>query len=136
MAQTGIQPQVRENFDAIAAAAVGDIELTIAPETVNRDATAAAWTRTVRMRLETSGGKLHEWFSGTFATTASIADTSTAGTASIRSTTLTIVNGIANIDVSGDAESWLAAETDTLTIANITIMGTTVTGGTSVQTFV
>ena len=136
MAQTGIQPQVRENFERISEASIGDMVLTIAPETVNRSATSDAWERKVYIYLENAGGDLHRWFTGSFATTLSIADTSVAGTASIASTTLTITNGVAVVTVSGDAQDWLAAETDTLTVGDITIFGTVVTGGTSVQTFV
>jgi hypothetical protein len=38
--------------------------------------------------------------------------------------------------VNGDAADWLEDDTDTLTVAEITINGMTVTGGTSVQTFI
>jgi len=37
--------------------------------------------------------------------------------------------------VSGDGVAWLNAETDTLTVSNITVMGYTITGGASVETF-
>jgi len=136
MAQTGIQPEVRDNFALMSLAAKGDIELSILPATVNRAATAAAWTRYVNIRLQTAAGDVHKWFTGSISTTLSIADTSTAGTASIPSTTLSFENGEARIPVSGDAAAWLATETDTLTIGNLTIYGETITGGTSVQTFV
>lgn len=113
----------------------GDIVLDISPATVGQDATAAAWTRDVVLTLKDSNGKVHEWCNMTFSTKASIADTSTAGTASIASQDITFVSGSATITVSGDAASWLATETNTLTIANLTINGVTVTGGTSVGTF-
>jgi hypothetical protein len=83
----------------------------------------------------TAAGEVHTWLNQSYTTTLSIADTSTAGTASIVSTTLTLVNGQADIVVSGDAADWLNTETDTLTVGNITVMGYTVTGGTSVETF-
>jgi hypothetical protein len=135
MSDLGIKPKIRERFDLISDAAVGDIVLVIAPETVAPLPTAAAWTRVVNISIENAAGDVHNWLSGSFETTLSIADTSTAGTASIASTTLVIKNGKASIVVSGDAASWLDTETDTLTVANITIMGVTVTGGTSVETF-
>jgi hypothetical protein len=132
----GIKPQIRDRFELMAAAALGDIVLAIYPETVNRAATAAAWSRKVTVNLETATGEVHKWFNGSKATIASVGDTSTAGTATLDSTTIKFVDGVATFTVSGDAAAWLAAETDTLTIANMTIYGETVTGGTSVQTFV
>ena len=125
-----------QKIATMATALQGDITMTIDPETVNRSATSSAWTRNVTITLVDSNGLVHNWLNDTFATTLSIADTSTAGTASIGSTTLTIVEGKAVVTVSGDAQDWLATETDTLTVGNITVNGNTVTGGTSVQTFV
>lgn len=134
-----LHPKVRANLRnelAVRDAAMsGDIKMVISPATVTQDATAAAWTRTVTVSIKTADGRLHDWLSGTFAAKVSIADTSTAGTASIASTTLNIVNGVATIVVSGDEAAWIADETNTLTIANITVLGFTVTGGTSVGTF-
>ena len=123
------------NQDMVAKALVNNIEFSITPATVTTSPTASAWTRTVVVSLVDSAGNVHKWANGTWTTTVSIADTSTAGTASITSTTLTLVDGVANIVVSGDAADWLDTETDTLTIADITVAGITVTGGTSVETF-
>ena len=132
----GIKPQIRDRFELMAAAAQGDIVIAIYPETVDRAATAAVWSRTVTVNLETSSGLIHKWFNGSKASLASIADTSTLGTASVDTTTGVFRDGVAKFVVSGDAAAWDAAEDDTLTIANMTIYGETVTGGTSVQTFV
>lgn len=121
----------------IEASVNGGLTMEIYPETVDRAATAAAWTRYVDIRIKNSDGTIATWLTSDYATTLSIADTSTAGTASITSTTLSIVEGVARVAVSGDAAAWVAAETDTLTVANITDpFSNTVTGGTSVQTFV
>ncbi len=140
--EVGIQPDVKEQFesiagmlDQIAAAMEGDIALDISPATVAPAPTSAAWTRNVVLTLQTAAGVTHEWMNKAFTTTLSIADTSTAGLATIVSTTLTFVKGVATIVVSGDAQDWLDTETDTLTVANITVLGVTVTGGTSVETF-
>ena len=65
----------------------------------------------------------------------SIADGSTAGTATIPSTTLTFSGGVATVVVSGDEAAWLDTETDTLTVTAATIMGTVVAAKTSVETF-
>lgn len=116
-------------------AAGGDISFSITPATVTPVPTSEAWTRRVLIKVVNSSGETHTWLNKAYTTTLSIADTSTAGTASITSTTLTLVNGQATVVVSGDAQDWLDTETDTLTVANITVMGYTVTGGTSVETF-
>jgi len=126
---------LREYLSVMEKALAGDIVMVIDPETVAPVPTSAAWTRNVLVSIQTASGEVHDWLNKAYATTASIGDTSTAGTASIAATTLTIVDGEAVIVVSGDAEDWLNTETDTLTIANITVLGVTVTGGTSVETF-
>jgi hypothetical protein len=126
----------QEASNALRAAAMsGDIVMTITPETVTPAPTSAAWTRDVVVSIENAAGDVHTWLTQDYTTTVSIADTSTAGTASIASTTLSISEGVATITVSGDAADWLDTETDTLTIGNITVMGYTVSGGTSVETF-
>jgi hypothetical protein len=113
----------------------GNMTMVITPETVAPAPTAAAWTREVEIKIINGNGKVCEWLTESYTTTLSIADTSTAGTASIASTTLNIVEGKAVVVVSGDAADWLNTETDTLTVGNLTILGYTVTGGTSVETF-
>jgi len=125
----------QEEFEVRDKAMSGDIVMVISPDTVAKAPTAAVWTRTVTVSLKTAAGQLHDWLTQDFANKVSIADTSALGTASIASTTLSIVNGVAAIVVSGDAAAWLAAETDTLTIAAPTVLGVSVTGKTSVQTF-
>jgi hypothetical protein len=124
-----------QQLDLMAKAMQGDIVMVIDPETSTPAPTAAAFDTTVDITFKTAAGEVHSWLNGAYATTASIEDTSTAGTASIASTTLTVVNGYASVVVSGDEAAWLDTETWTLTIANVTIMGYTVTGGTSVATF-
>lgn len=131
----GLQPELRREMALRDLALGGDIIMAITPTTATPAPTAAAWTRNVVVELTTAAGQVHDWLTDTYATTSSIANTSSAGTASIASTTLTIVSGRAVIVVSGDAASWLNTETDTLTIGNITVAGVTVTGGTSVETF-
>ena len=113
----------------------GNMTMVITPETVAPAPTAAAWTREVEIKIVNGNGKVCEWVTESYATTLSVGDTSTAGTATIASTTLNIVEGKATVVVSGDAADWLNTETDTLTVGNLTILGYTVTGGTSVETF-
>lgn len=149
----GVKPVVRDLFtelaglvntqetaqdaldDLVVAAIQGDMVLSISPATAAPVPTSEAWTRDVVITLKNAAGDVHEWCDMAFATTLSIADTSSAGTASIASTTLTLVNGVATVTVTGDAADWLDTEADTLTVGNLTIMGYTVTGGTSVETF-
>ncbi|MBT6322553.1 MAG: hypothetical protein HOJ31_10255 [Anaerolineae bacterium] len=135
----GVQPEVKDLFELLEArlseAMAGDMVLDISPETVAPEPTSAAWTRNVVLTVKNAAGDVHDWLNAAITTRLSIADTSTAGTASIVSTTLTLVKGTATIVVSGDAQDWLNTETDTLTVADLTIMGYTVTGGTSVETF-
>lgn len=112
----------------------GDMVLSITPATCSKSARSTAWTRQVVIELRNAAGDIHEWCNQAFTTKLTIADTSSAGTASIASTTLTFEKGRATITVSGNAASWVNGDTDTLTLANLTILGFTVTGGTSVET--
>jgi DNA-binding GntR family transcriptional regulator len=128
--------ELSEAEQILRSALSGDMVLHISPTTVDRTAVTAAWTRTVTLTLKNAAGKVHDWCNLALASKASIGNTSTAGTASIVSTTVTFVKGVCSIVVTGSAHAWVADETDTLTIANLTINGNTVTGGTSVQTFV
>lgn len=124
---------VANYIEMLGKALLGDLVLSISPETVSSSPTSSAWTRTVTVSLVDSEGNIHTWYNDSI--TVSIADTSAAGTASIAETTVTMTNGVAEITISGDAADWLDTETDTLTIDNLTILSNTVTGGTSVETF-
>lgn len=133
--KVGVQPVLRDYLELMNKAMSGDIVWVVSPATVAPAPTSAAWTRTVYVELQTAAGELHEWFTDAIASGVSIADTSTAGTASIPSTTLTITNGRGSVVVSGDEADWLDGETDTLTVAEATILGYTVAAKTSVETF-
>jgi hypothetical protein len=126
---------LRDAIDTLSKAMSGDLVWVVTPSTVAPSPTSAAWTRTVHIELQTAAGEVHTWFNDAITTGVSIADTSTAGTASIPSTTLTITDGTADVVVSGDAQDWLDTETDTLTVAEATILGYTVAAKTSVETF-
>ena len=130
-----IQPQLRDAIALRDKAMAGDIVFVITPATVAPVPTSVAWERDVAIEIQDASGNVHTWLSQDYATSLTIADTSTAGTATITSTTLSIDEGRAVVMVSGDAVDWLATETDTLTVGDITVMGYTVTGGTSVETF-
>jgi hypothetical protein len=115
-------------------AASGDILWVLTPPTVAPVPTTSAWTRDVLVELKTAAGEVHDWFSADITTGVSIADDG-GGTASIPSTTLTIVNGKAVITISGTEATWANGETDTLTVAEATVLGYTVAAKTSVEEF-
>ena len=101
--QEGISPVVKEEFGLRDLAMVGDIVMVITPTTVAPVPTTSAWTRDVKISLQTAAGAIHTWLDTAVATILSIGDTSTAGTASIVSTTITLVEGETTVVVSGDA---------------------------------
>jgi len=114
----------------------GDILFVVTPAVLTSAPTALAWTRNVSVTVENAAGEVHEWFEEAIVTGVSVGDTSTAGTASIDSTTLTFVNGKANVVVSGDAAAWLNAETVTVTVPQYTgFASETLTVKTSVDTY-
>ena len=131
----GIQPAVKDEVSLRDKAMSGDLVFVVTPATVAPVPTSAAWTRTVVVELQTAAGEVHTWFDKAITSGVSIADTSTAGTATIPSTTLTFENGRASVVVTGSAHAWLNTETDTLTVAQATILGYTIASKTSVETF-
>ncbi|MDA3939815.1 MAG: hypothetical protein PF693_10960 [Spirochaetia bacterium] len=133
---SGIQPELRKEMSLRDKALAGDIVLSITPATVTPVPTAAAWSRNVVIELQTAAGEVHTWYNKATTSILSVSDDSTAGTASVvPATTLTLVEGRAVAVVSGDAAAWLNTEKDTLTVADLTILGAIITGGTSVETF-
>ncbi len=125
--------ELAKEIAALGDGMVGKIALSF-KTTDTKTATTEAWTKTLIIEAVNPDGDVHTWLNQSFTTRLSIADTSTAGTASIVSTTITFVDGVATIVISGSAHAWVAAETVTLTIANITLNGYTITGGTHVIT--
>jgi len=131
----GFSPELKKEIELRDKALSGDLVWVVTPATTGKAARTTAWTRSVIVELQTAAGEVHTWFSKAITSGVTIADTSTAGTATIPSTTLTIVNGRATVVVSGNAVAWLATETDTLTVPQATILGYTVAAKTSVETF-
>ena len=131
----GVQPEVRDQIKLRDKAASGDMLFVVTPATTTRAATAAAFTRTVTVHLETAAGEIHNWFSKAITSGVSVGDTSIAGAASIvPATTLTFVNGVATVVLTGTAAAWLEDETNTVTAAQATILGYTIAAATSVET--
>jgi hypothetical protein len=86
-------------------------------------ATTEAWTKYVYVKAQIGdvNGDVIGAINRSYATTVSVTDDSTAGTATIGSTTLTFVNGVATIAVNGDAAAWLVDDEITVTIAEFVI---------------
>lgn len=135
MDRHGIKPQQRE-YDALVAKAMsGDLVFVVTPATAAPAPTSEAWAQAIEVELQTAAGENHEWFNDTITTAIAASDDSSAGTASMGSTTLTFVNGRATASLEGDAKSWADTETATATVAQQTILGYTVASKTCVLTF-
>lgn len=131
----GFSPKLRKYEEIRNKALAGDIVFKCTPSTVTPVPRTTAWTRKVLITLETASGDIHTWFNNSITSGISISETSTAGTATIPSTTLVFSQGKAEVTITGSAHSWLDTETDTLTVAQATILGYTVASKTSVETF-
>jgi hypothetical protein len=110
--------------------------LDISPATIERVATAAAWQRTVTLTLMNSLGDVHTWANLTIDAVLEATTDSAAGAVTIEDTAAVFENGVCTVVVSGDESAWLADETNTLTVSDLTILGYTVSGGTSVETII
>lgn len=115
----------------------GDIVMVVSPDTTGTGATSDGFTRDVTVSIETAIGEVHGWANAAITAKVALTMSDTAGTgdATIASTTLTLVNGVANITITGTGV-WAADETNTLTISAIELCGMSVTGDTSVDTIV
>jgi hypothetical protein len=118
---------------AIGKAMGGDIVASVGPATCGKVATSAAWSRKVKIEIKTAAGEIHTWLNKTFSTALTIADNA-SGTAAIASQDLVITNGVGEVTITGTG-AFAGANTDTLTLGTLTILGVSVTGGTSVETF-
>ena len=117
----------------VAAAMSGDMQFVVSPVTLNT-AHGSAATRTVTITLKDAAGDVHTWFNKAITAGVSIGHNGASGTATIASTVLTFVNGVATVVITIGG-TWAAVDNDTLTIAAATIMGYTVPQVTSVETF-
>ncbi len=111
----------------------GDMLFSVSPATKSTPHASAA-SRTVVISLVDAAGDVHTWFNKAITAGVSIGHNGGSGTATIASTVLTFVNGVATVVITIGG-TWAGADTDTLTIAAATIMGYTVAGVTSVETF-
>jgi len=113
-------------------ALAGDLVFVVSPGELTT-AHGSAANRTVTVTLQDAAGETHTWFNDVVASGVSIAKSSSAGTATIASTTLTFVAGVATVAIT-EGGTWAAADTDTLTVAPETLFGGTVYGPTSTET--
>ncbi len=134
--ECGLSLAERHQLSLMAKALSGDMVIVVTPATAAPVPTAAAWTQDFYVELQTAAGELHTWFNKVVVSGHSVGDTSTAGTASVSpATTTTFTKGIAKITMSGDAAAWLNGETATLTVAQLVVLGYTLTQKTGVLTF-
>lgn len=119
----------------------GDIVAVITPGNETPAPTAEAWDNVYTVTLKNANGDVHAWFDGLLDTILSVANTSSAGTATIdggvtdNTDALQFTDGVATFTVSGDAQDWLNSETVTSTVADMTILGYTVACADPVMTF-
>lgn len=111
----GLAP-LYDYMDEQADAMAGDMVWVATPSTPTKAPTASVWTRDVLVELQNANGDVHQWFNKVISSGISVGDTSSAGTASIVTTDLTIVNGAATVVVSGDAQAWLGGTAQVRTI--------------------
>jgi hypothetical protein len=98
----------------------------------NTTAGVAPYTRSVVITLEDADGNVHDWFNSDI--TISVAEvTAGNGAIAVADTTPAMVNGRATVTITFSG-TFAAADTNTLTVAQATILGYTVAAKTSVQT--
>ncbi|MDR3564797.1 MAG: hypothetical protein P4N59_25660 [Negativicutes bacterium] len=112
-------------------ASSGDMAFAISPPTKST-VHGSAGNRTVRIQLTNAAGQVHEWFTGQI--TLAVAKSSSAGTVALPGGTTPTMTGGTYDCVITEGGTWAAADTNTLTLSALTIMGKSVTGGTSVET--
>jgi len=112
----GIAPALREYLTGLENALSGGLKWVLTPSTVSTSPTSAIWTRNVLVQLQDDEDVVCDWYTGDITSGNSIADTSSAGAASIVSTTLSLVDGEATVVVSGDAQAWLGGTAQVRTI--------------------
>lgn len=120
------------DLKALIKALTGDMKFSVLPISATVIHTSAGWTKDVEISLTTVDGEVHNWSQNPI--TISIADNSTAGTASIATTTPKMVDGKCIVTITGNAAAWLVGDTATLTVAASTILGYTVASKTCVIT--
>ena len=73
----GFQLELRKEITQRDKAMAGDLVWVLTPSTVASAPTAAAWTRTVLVELQSADGEVHSWFSKAITSGVSIASNTT-----------------------------------------------------------
>ena len=119
------------DISAVTDTAVFEVGIPLSVSTTISTAGVAPYRRTVLVELVNTAGDRHIWYTGTVPVT--IADNA-AGAASVTGgLNPTMTNGAMTISVVCQGV-WAAANTNTLTVAQATILGATVLAKTSVET--
>ncbi|MBP2644374.1 MAG: hypothetical protein H6Q67_2261 [Firmicutes bacterium] len=107
----------RDTLVSLIKALSGDMVLNVSPSTVSESAGSTGFTQAITVTLKTSGGEVCSWYNGPV--TLAIADTSTAGTASISPAAGShdMTDGVLTVTLTGSAAAWVAADTATLTVS-------------------
>jgi hypothetical protein len=116
----GIQPEVAEFIRLQAKFNAEDIAVVVKRANVTPAPTAAVWSYNVPFELQSAAGETLP-YTGTIAAT--VANTSSAGTAAVSTATPAVVLGVGSVTISGDAAAWLNTETATLTLTYTTAYG-------------
>lgn len=117
----------------------GDLEFLVTPSSSRSTAaslnaiTAGVTVGTIVVTLQTAAGEIHDWYDSTIAISAATTNTSSC-TFTVASATATMVGGVVSIPVTYTGTAWAAADTCTLSVAQKTLMGYTITAKTFVNT--
>ena len=118
-----IDQETRTFLETLAEAKRQDYDLDLPSDTGTQAATTSAWTHTFYFDIVGDSG-LPCWWAEGLTITCTVADTSTAGTATLADSTPSINSrGRGSITVNGDAAAWVAAETVTVTVASSGTLG-------------
>jgi hypothetical protein len=119
----GLDPKLVDLIEATGDWMADDVKVVVLPANVTPAPTAAAWDYEVAFEIRGVRSNKVIPINGTIAAT--VADTSSAGTATVSSATPTVTLGSGTVTLSGGAAAWLATETATLTLTYTNLRGGT-----------
>jgi len=114
---------LNDNFALLIKALQGDVVIKLSQATAAPTAAAcaaAAQVYPIGIRLETAAGELHNWYNGKIKL--AIADDDSTGTATIdpEAGEISMVGGVASVEVTMDKAAWTATKAATLTVSKPT----------------
>lgn len=119
----GQNPEMRDYIDAIGDLLADDVAVVVLPANPTPAPTISAWSYTVPFEIRSARTGSVLPINGTIG--AAAGDTSSAGTASVSSATPAVRMGRGTVNLLGDAQAWLAADTATLTLTYTNLRGAT-----------